>query len=86
MPHHHSCAHLADDENLRRDVTRGRGLGGLHLAKELLEDPNEGVVVTRAKDFGHKDAVLAQKLGRKFERLEHKRGCASLGEGVGGVE
>lgn len=49
-----SCA---DNEDFGRNVSRGRWLGGFDALKELVEDPEERVVVFRAEDLGDKSGA-----------------------------
>lgn len=53
----------ADDEDFGGDEATSEGFGGFDLSEELVEDPDEGVVVGRAEDFGDKGAPLFEELG-----------------------
>ena len=70
---------LAGDEDLGRHVTRRRRLGRLDFGEELVEDPEERVVVLGAEDLGAEGAAGAQELDGELERREDE---LDLGEGV----
>ena len=64
------CVLEAHDENLRGLGARRVGLDGLHVLKELLEDPNERIVVLGALDFWAKCSALCQMVSGSLERRE----------------
>ena len=61
---------LADDEDLSRFVPGGLRLGGLHLLKELLEDPEQRLVVLGAEHLGDKGATLVRELRSQLQGHE----------------
>lgn len=63
---------LADHKNLSRLITWGLWFGGLHLVEELLEDPQEGLVVPRTEDLGDEPASLGQEVRGQLESRERK--------------
>ena len=71
---------LTDHEDLSRLISRGLGLGGLHLLEELLEDPEQRLVVLGAEDLGDEGAALVQELTGQLQGHEgqvswkHRRG------------
>lgn len=70
---------LADDEDLGGDVTRGRGLGGLDLGEELVENPEERVVILGTEDLGAEGSAGGEEFGGELERSEYE---LDLGEGI----
>lgn len=58
---------LADDEDLSRLVSGGLGLGSLHLLEELLEDPQQWLVVFGAEHLGDKRAPFGQEVTRQLQ-------------------
>ncbi len=66
----------AHDEDLRGDITRGGGLRRLDLGEELVEDPDEVVVVDGAEDLRHERAALDEEVRGELERHEHELGLA----------
>ena len=65
---------LTDDKDLSRLVPGGLGLGGLHLLEELLEDPEQRLVVLGAEHLGDKRAALGQELAGQFQGHESQVG------------
>lgn len=61
---------LTDDENLSRLVPGRLRLGGLHLLEELLEDPEQWLVVLGAEDLCDEYATFGQKLTGQFQSHE----------------
>lgn len=61
---------LTDDEDLSRLVPRRLRLGGLHLLEELLEDPEQRLVVFGAEDLGDEGASFSQKVAGQLQGHE----------------
>ena len=61
---------LTDHEDLSRLISGGLGLGGLHLLEELLEDPEQRLVVLGAEDLGDEGAPLVQELTGQLQGHE----------------
>ena len=53
-----SLISTADNEDFCRDIPRGRGLGRFYGREQLLENPQQGVVVLRSENLGHKRTTL----------------------------
>lgn len=53
-------------------IPRGWWLSGFNLAKELIEHPDEVVVVYTAEDFGDKGSSLDEELDSELQAHEHK--------------
>ena len=45
----------------------------MNLLEELLEDPHEGVIIPRTKDFGNKGASFHKEFRGELEGLEYQR-------------
>lgn len=52
----------ADDENLGRNVSGGRWLGCFNFGEQLIEHPEERVVIFGTEDFGNKVSSLYREL------------------------
>ncbi len=61
---------LTDDEDLGGLVPRRLRLGGLHLLEELLEDPEQRLVVFGAEDLGDESATFGQELAGQLQGHE----------------
>lgn len=66
----------AHDEDLRGDVARGGRLRRFDLGEELVEDPDEVVVVDGTEDLSHERAALDEELRGELEGHEHELGLA----------
>ena len=65
---------LANDEDLCGDVTGSRRLVCLDFREELIEDPEEIVVILGAEDLGDVPATWPEDLACESETGEHKLG------------
>lgn len=65
---------LTDYEDFGGLVTRRLGLCRVHLLEQLLQHPNEGVVVLRTEHLGDEPASLAQELRRQFQGAKREAG------------
>lgn len=79
QPHPSSCRSsqlltLAHHEDLSRLVARGLGLGRLDLVEELLEDPEEWLVVPGTKNLSDEPASLAEEFAGQFQGHEGQVG------------
>lgn len=61
---------LTDDKDLGGLIPRCLRLGGLHLLKELLKDPEQRLVIFGAEDLGDKSAALGQKVTGQLQGHE----------------
>ena len=66
---------LADYKDLCRFMTRGLGLGGLDTAEELLEDPQQGLIVTGTENLCDEAATTAQKITSQTQSHQCQMGC-----------
>ena len=75
-------------EEGKEDIPGGGRLGGFDLPEELIEHPNEIVVIRTPKDFGNKCSAFVQKVHGKFETHEDELrlavrvldpGCSDIG-------
>jgi hypothetical protein len=69
----------ADDEDFGGDVSTRRWLGCLDLGEELVEDPEERVVVLGAENLGAEGSALLEELDSELEGGEYE---LDLGESV----
>jgi hypothetical protein len=60
----------ANDENFGRHVTGRRRLGSLNRCEELLEHPQQRVVVLGTENLGDESSALSQKLRGQLHRLK----------------
>lgn len=65
---------LAHHEDLSRLMAGGLGLGGLDLLEELLEYPEERLIVPGAENLGDEPAALAEELAGQFQGHESQVG------------
>lgn len=63
---------LTDDKDFSGLVPRCLWLGGLHLLEELLEDPEQWLVVFGAEDLGDESATFGQKLAGQLQSHERQ--------------
>lgn len=61
---------LTNDKDLGGLVPGRLRLGGLHLLKELLEDPEQWLVVFGAEDLGDESATFGQKVTGQLQGHE----------------
>ena len=61
-----------DDEDLGRDVTRRRRLGGFDLGEELVEDPEKRVVILGSENFGDESSSWSEEFGGQLEGREYE--------------
>lgn len=73
---------LAHHKDLGRLIAGGLGLGGLDLLEELLEDPQEGLVIPGTENLCDEPATLAQELTGQLQGHEGQVGCSRRKEGV----
>lgn len=64
----------ADDEDFGGYVSGTGGFGGLDFVEELVEYPEQGIVVAGAENFGDEDAAGSEKGDGKREGVEHEEG------------
>lgn len=72
---------LTDDEDLCRLIPRCLWLCSLYLLEELLEDPEQWLVVFGAEDFCHKSATFGQKFTSQLQSHQGQMSCGCKGEG-----
>lgn len=73
---------LTHHKDLSRLIAGGLGLGGLDLLEELLEDPQEGLVIPGTENLGDEPATLAQELTGQFQGHEGQISCNRREKGV----
>lgn len=66
---------LTDDEDLGRLIPGCLWFGGLHLLEELLEDPEQRLVIFGAENLGDKSATFGQKLTGQLQGHEGQMSC-----------
>lgn len=71
---------LTDDKDLGGLVPRRLRLGGLNFLEELLEDPEEWLVVLGAEDLGDESAAFGQKITGQLQGHEGQMSWRGSGE------
>lgn len=66
---------LANDKDLCGFMARGLGLSGLDTAEELLEDPQQGLIVTGTKNLRDEAASTGQKITSQTQSHQCQMGC-----------
>lgn len=66
---------LADYKDLCRFMAGRLGLSGLDTTKELLEDPQQGLIVTRAENLCDEAATTGQKITSQTQCHQCQMGC-----------
>lgn len=66
---------LADYKDFCRLMARGLGLGGLDMAKQLLKDPQKGLIVTGTENLCDEAASTGQKITSQTQSHQCQMGC-----------
>lgn len=66
---------LADYKDFCRLMARGLGLGGLDMAKQLLKDPQQGLIVTGTENLCDEAASTGQKITSQTKSHQCQMGC-----------
>lgn len=56
-------------------MARGLGLGGLDMAEQLLEDPQQGLIVTGTENLCDEAATAGQKITSQTESHQCQMSC-----------
>jgi hypothetical protein len=67
-----SLVTAANNENFGGNISRRRRLGSLNGGEKLLENPQKGIVVLGAENFGDKASTLAQEISSQSQGLQNK--------------
>lgn len=73
---------LAHHKDLSRFIAGGLGLGGLDLLEELLEDPQEGLIIPGTEHLGDEPTTLAQELTGQLQGHQGQISCSRKKEEV----